>query len=270
MGFFLKLNEAVKKNHSLLCVGLDPDPALIHPGTCILDFNKALIDATADLVCAYKPNLAFYEAEGAAGWDMLRQTIEYIPSDIPVIADAKLGDIGNTAKAYARAIFDELGAGAVTVNPYLGFDAVEPFLDYKEKGIFILCRTSNAGATDFQGLKVDFGGKETPLYQAVAKKSSDWNKSKNIGLVVGATYPDELKYLRLAYPDMPFLIPGVGAQGGDLKLAVQYGIDKRGAGIIINSARQILYASRDRDFAAAARKAALQLRDEINLYRSAS
>jgi len=264
------LDEAVKRNNSLLCIGLDPDPALMPPGVSILDFNKAIIDATADLVCCYKPNVAFYEAEGARGWDALKQTVEYIPRGILVIADAKRGDIGNTAKAYAKAIFDELGAGAMTVNPYLGFDAVEPFLNYKDKGVFILCRTSNKGASDFQSLKVGFEGKEMPLYQVVAKKASQWNRAKNIGLVVGATYPDELKTLRLAYPDMPFLIPGVGAQGGDLKLAVQYGMDKRGAGIIVNSSRQILYASRGKDFAQAARKAALKLRDEINLYRSAS
>ncbi len=270
MGFFSRLDEAVKKNNSLLCVGLDPDPTLMPPGVSILDFNKAIIDATADLVCCYKPNLAFYEAEGARGWDILKQTVDYIPKGLPVIADAKRGDIGNTARAYAKAIFDELNFDAVTVNPYLGYDAVEPFLNYKDKGIFILCRTSNKGTADFQSLKVALDGKEMPLYQAVAKKASQWNKAKNIGLVVGATYPDELKTLRLAYPELPFLIPGVGAQGGDLKLAVQYGMDKRGAGIIINSSRQILYASRGRDFAEAARKAALKMRDEINLYRSMS
>lgn len=269
MGFFSQLDETVKKNNSLLCVGLDPDPALMPPGVNILDFNKAIIDATSDLVCAYKPNLAFYEAEGARGWDTLEQTMDCIPEDIPVIADAKRGDIGNTAKAYAKAIFEELGAGALTVNPYLGFDAVEPFLSYKDKGVFILCRTSNKGAADFQSLKVISDEKEQLLYQVIARKSQEWNKAKNIGLVVGATYPDELKALRLAYPDMPFLIPGVGAQGGDLKLAVSYGVDKHGAGIIVNSSRQILYASRDKDFAGAARAAALKLRDEINLYRSA-
>jgi orotidine-5'-phosphate decarboxylase len=270
MGFFSELDEAAKKNHSLLCVGLDPDAALMPPGVSILDFNKAIIDATTDLVCCYKPNLAFYEAEGARGWDILKQTVECIPKGIPVIADAKRGDIGNTAKAYARAIFDELSFDAVTVNPYLGFDAIESFLNYKDKGVFILCHTSNAGAADFQNLKVRLDGKEMPLYQAVAKKASEWNKLGNVGLVVGATYPDELKTLRLAYPEMPFLIPGVGAQGGDLKLAVRYGMDNRGGGIIINSSRQILYASRGRNFADAARKAALTLRDEINLYRSAA
>jgi len=268
MGFFSQLDEAVKKNNSLLCVGLDPDPALMPPGVSVLDFNKAIIDATAGLVCAYKPNLAFYEAEGAKGWEILKQTVEYIPKEMPVIADAKRGDIGNTARAYAKAIFDELGAGAVTVNPYLGFDAVEPFLNYRDKGVFILCRTSNAGAADFQSLKVASDGEELPLYQVIARKSREWNKFGNIGLVVGATYPDELRLLRRAYPEMPFLIPGVGAQGGDLKLAVSYGKNAGGAGIIINSSRQVLYASRGKDFAQAARAAAFKLRDEINFYRS--
>ncbi len=270
MGFFQQIDEAVRKNNSLLCVGLDPDPRLLPPGVSVLDFNKAIIDATADLACSFKPNLAFYEAEGAKGWEILKQTVEYIPKEIPVIADAKRGDIGNTSRAYAAAIFDELGFGAVTVSPYLGFDSIEPFLSYTEKGIFILCRTSNKGAADFQSLKVELGGEQMPLYQAVAKKSSGWNKAGNIGLVVGATYPDELKTLRLACPEMPFLIPGAGAQGGDIKQVVSYGMDKRKAGIIINSSRQILYASRDKDFAQAACNAAQKMRDEINLYRSAA
>ncbi len=268
MGFFSEINEAAHKNHSLLCVGLDPDSTLMPSGMSILDFNKAIIDATADLVCAYKPNLAFYEAEGATGWDILKHTVNCIPKGIPIIADAKRGDIGNTARAYAKAIFDQLGFDAVTINPYLGFDAVEPFLNYKDKGIFMLCRTSNKGAADFQSLNVNSSEGKHPLYQAVANKAAEWNKNKNIGLVVGATYPDELKTLRLAHPKMPFLIPGIGAQGGDLKMAVSYGMDKCGGGIIINSSRQIIYASRGKDFAEAARTAALKLRDEINLHRS--
>jgi orotidine-5'-phosphate decarboxylase len=270
MGFFSEINEAAHKNHSLLCVGLDPDSTLMPSGMSILDFNKAIIDATADLVCAYKPNLAFYEAEGAKGWDILKQTVDCIPKGIPIIADAKRGDIGNTAKAYAKAIFDQLDFDAVTVNPYLGFDAVEPFLNYKDKGIFILCRTSNKGAADFQSLKVNCSEGALPLYQAVANKAAEWNKNKNIGLVVGATYPDELKLLRLAHPEVPFLIPGVGAQGGDLKMAVSCGRDERGGSIIINSSRQIIYAAGGKDFAESARKAAIQLRDEINLHRSVS
>lgn len=270
MGFFAQLDQAVKRNNSLLCVGLDPDPALMPAGVSVLDFNKAVIDATSEIVCAYKPNLAFYEAEGARGWETLKLTLDYIPKHIPVIADAKRGDIGNTAKAYARAIFDELSFGAVTVNPYLGFDAVEPFLSYRDRGVFILCRTSNQGAADFQSLQVVEDGEKQPLYQIVARKSNEWNKAQNVGLVVGATYPEEMKLLRQTYPDMPFLIPGVGAQGGDIKLAVNYGVNARGAGIIINSSRQILYASRGRGFAQAAAAAALKLRDEINLHRFVS
>jgi orotidine-5'-phosphate decarboxylase len=231
----------------------------------VLDFNRAIIDATSALVCAYKPNLAFYEAAGQKGWEVLQQTLDYIPKGIPVIADAKRGDIGNTAKAYASAIFTGLGAGAATVNPYMGFDSVEPFLAYQDKGVFILCRTSNAGAADFQSLIV--GGTDRALYQVVAKKSSEWNKFGNVGLVVGATHPEELKSLRQAYPEMPFLIPGVGAQGGDLKKAVSYGVNPGGSGIIINSSRQVLYASSGKDFARAAAAAALKLRDEINLFR---
>ena len=267
MGFFAEIDEAARKNNSLLCVGLDPDPALLPPGISALDFNKAVIDSTSAFVCAYKPNLAFYEAMGLAGWELLEKTLDYIPKGIPVIADAKRGDIGNTAKAYASAIFNGLGADAATVNPYLGFDSVEPFLEYEDKGIFILCRTSNPGAADFQSLRLISDGREQALYQVVAKKSSEWNKQGNIGLVIGATFPEELKLLRQSYPDMPFLIPGVGVQGGDLKTAVNYGINTKGFGVIINSSRQVLYASRGRDFAQAAASAALKLRDEINMFR---
>ena len=267
MQFIAKLDTAVKKNSSLLCVGLDPDPVQMPAGIDISGFNKAIIDATADLVCAYKPNLAFYEAVGTEGWSILRQTLDYIPGDIPVIADAKRGDIGNTAKAYAKAIFDELGFDAVTVNPYLGRDALEPFFNYKDRGVFILCRTSNAGAADFQNLKISLGGEDVPLYQVVAQKAQAWNKHGNIGLVVGATYPEELRTIRQSCPAMPLLIPGIGAQGGDLGLAVQYGVNAEGAGIIINSSRQVIYASKGKDFALVARKAAQSLRDEINIYR---
>ena len=156
MGFFAEIDEAARKNNSLLCVGLDPDPDLLPQGINPLDFNKAVIDATSNLVCAYKPNLAFYEAGGLAGWELLEKTLDYIPKGIPVIADAKRGDIGNTAKAYASAIFTGLGAGAATVNPYLGFDSIEPFLDYKDKGVFILCRTSNPGSIGFPESEINF------------------------------------------------------------------------------------------------------------------
>jgi orotidine-5'-phosphate decarboxylase len=264
MTFIEKLNKAIAKNRSLVCVGLDTSPELIPGGMSVFDFNKAIIDATADLVCAYKPNLAFYEAQGEKGLDALYNTVRYIPNAIPVIGDAKRGDIGNTSEAYAKALFEQIGLDAATINPYLGFDAVEPFLKNQDKFAFILCRTSNKGAADFQSLLCQYEGKMRPLYEVVALKASQWNTNHNVGLVVGATYPEELKTIRQAHPDMVILIPGVGAQGGDLKLAVNYGVDKQKRGIIINSARQIIYASRSSDFAIAARRVAQNLRDEIN------
>ncbi len=268
MNFIEKLTGAARKNKSLLCVGLDPDPELMPDKTGIFEFNKAIIDATSDLVCAYKPNFAFYEAQGIEGLDALKRTVDYIAGDIPVIADAKRGDIGNTAKAYAKALFDILKFDATVVNPYLGFDAIEPFIQYHDKGIFILCRTSNAGAADFQSLRCEVEDDHRPLFEIVALKASQWNTHGNIGLVVGATYPEELRQIRRSHPDMPLLIPGIGAQGGELALAVRYGVDSKGEKAIINSSRQILYASRGKDFAQAARSAAAELRDQSNHHRS--
>ncbi len=264
MKFVDKLNAAAKINKSLVCVGLDTSPELIPEGMSVLDFNKAIIDATADLVCVYKPNIAFYEAQGEAGWNILHQTIQHVPKNIPVIVDAKRGDIGNTADAYAKALFVQLGCDAVTASPYLGQDSLEPFLKYQDKGVIILCRTSNKGAADIQSLPCQFEGKTLPLYEVVAIKASRWNTNGNVALVIGATYPEELKTIRQAHSDLPILIPGVGAQGGDLALAVKYGIDRHQRGIMINSSRQIIYASKGLDFAAAARKATLTLRDAIN------
>jgi len=289
--FIEKLTQASRKNQSLLCIGLDPDPGLMPDNMKVIDFNKAIIDATADLVCTYKLNLAFYELNlafyevlGDEGTDTLKKTISHIPDNIPVIGDAKRGDIGNTAKAYARAVFDYFNFDATTVNPYLGFDSVEPFIQYHDRGVFILCRTSNAGAVDFQSLPIDSewlrydseledllvkrGGLSTPIpfYEIVAERANLWNKNGNIGLVVGATYPEELWLLRQSHPDMPLLIPGVGAQGGELSKAVRYGVDKEGQKAIINSSRQILYASRGNDFAQAARRTATELRDQMNSF----
>jgi len=262
MNFMEKLITASQKNKSLLCIGLDPDPKLMPDKVSIFEFNKAIIDATSDLVCAYKPNFAFYEALGREGLDALKRTVDYISEDIPVIGDAKRGDIGNTAKAYAKAIFENFNFDAATVNPYLGFDSVEPFIQYQDKGVFILCRTSNAGAVDFQSLRcVEH---DRPLFEIVALKAEEWNIHGNIGLVVGATYPEELRLIRQSHPDMPLLIPGIGAQGGDLELTVRYGVDAQGEKAIINSSRQIIYASREKDFAKAARRVALSLRDQIN------
>ena len=264
MGFFDKLERAAQRNGSLLCVGLDPDPARM-PVSDVAAFNRAIIEATAEFVCAYKPNLAFYEALGERGLAALRDTLAAIPPDIPVIADGKRNDIGNTAKAYARALFDELGVDAATVNPYLGGDAVEPFLEREEKAAFILCRTSNPGARDLQDLLVTApgGGEARPLFEMVAEMARRWNSRGNVGLVVGATYPEELKRVRRLCPEMTFLVPGVGAQGGDVAAVVRNGLDKAGRGLIINVSRQVLYASREKDFAVAAAGAARQLRDEI-------
>jgi len=261
MKFTDKLLNASRRNKSWLCIGLDPDPELM-PKVEVLQFNKAIIEATCDLVCAYKPNLAFYEALGTEGLAILEETVKCIPGHIPVIGDAKRGDIGNTAKAYARALFSVLGFDAATVSPYLGFDSIEPFIDYRDKGVFILCRTSNKGAADFQDLSID----GLPLYEVVAKKAKEWNIHGNIGLVVGATYPEELKRVRSICSEMLLLIPGIGAQGGDLASAVDYGADARGEKAIINVSRQILYASREKDFAQAARNVAEKIRNQINSY----
>ena len=260
MNFVDKLLNASRQNKSWLCIGLDPDPELM-PEMSVLEFNKATIDATTDLVCAYKPNLAFYEALGTNGLNALQQTLKYIPPHIPIIGDGKRSDIGNTAKAYATALFITFGFDAVTVNPYLGFDSVEPFIEHKDKGIFILCRTSNPGAVDFQSFP---GANGMPLYEVVARKAHEWDVYGNIGLVAGATYPEELKRIRRLCPEMPFLIPGIGAQGGDLDSAVNHGIDANGEKAIIAVSRQILYASRKADFAQAARRSAQELRDKIN------
>jgi orotidine-5'-phosphate decarboxylase len=266
MDFAEKLARASRKNRSLLCIGLDPDPALMPEGLGVFYFNRAIVEATAELVCAYKPNMAFYEAFGADGLTALKMTRECIPADIPVIIDAKRGDIGNTARAYARALFDEFGFDAATVSPYLGFDSLEPFVERRDKGIFVLCRTSNAGAMDFQSLPCRTADGEKMLFEVVAEKAASWNRYGNVGLVVGATYPEELKLIRQRYPDMLLLIPGVGAQGGELSLAVSCGADSGRRRTIINSSRQIIYASRGPDFAAAARTAAMEMRQWMNVY----
>jgi len=262
--FLSKLLAATRRQNSLLCVGLDPQPEMMPIGN-VFEFNRAIIDATRDLVCAYKPNLAFYEALGVDGLVTLKRTVEYIPEDIPIIGDAKRSDIGNTAAAYAKGLFVYFGFDAVTVNPYLGYDSVSPFLEYHDKGVFILCRTSNPGAKDFQDFQDSQG---QALYQRVALKAKEWDHAGNSGLVVGATYPEEIKWVRQNCPEMPLLIPGIGPQGGDLEKSVRYSVDRKGERSIIVSARQVLYASKGKDFAQAARQAALKLRDEINQYRS--
>ena len=270
MRFVDSLAQAQQRNHSLVCVGLDPDPAkfpvhLRGNPDAVFAFNRAIIDATADLVCCYKPQIAHFAALGAE--DALERCIAYIHAQhpgIPVILDAKRGDIGSTAERYAAEAFDRYRADAVTVNPYLGRDSVQPFLDRADKGVVLLCRTSNPGARDFQDL--DCGGR--PLYQHVAETvARDWNRHRNCLLVVGATWPQELAQVRALVGDMPFLVPGVGAQGGDVQAILEHGQAGNGGGLAISSSRAILYAGSDGDFADAARRATLELRERINQYR---
>ncbi|MBW2029279.1 MAG: orotidine-5'-phosphate decarboxylase [Deltaproteobacteria bacterium] len=270
MSFYETLGKMWAKNNSLVCVGLDPDLSRIPDHLSgaknpIFEFNRGIVDATADLVCAYKPQFAHYAAEGAE--TQLAMTIDYIHKTypgVPVILDVKRGDIGSTAKMYAKEAFDRYGADALTVNPFLGGDSLTPFLENKDKGVVILCRTSNPGARDIQDLEVN--GKK--LYQVIAYKASyEWNYNSNVLLVVGATYPKELKEIRYIVGDIPLLVPGIGAQGGDTEAAVRNGLDSNGAGMIINSSRGIIYAGTGKNFADAARQAAEALRDEINRYR---
>ncbi len=268
MRFVEKLLNVARKNDSLVCVGLDTDldkipKHLFQNDDPLFAFNRSIIESTSDLVCAYKPNMAFYETHGSKGWDALKRTCEYIPGDIPVIIDAKRGDISNTARMYAKAIFETLGGDAVTVNAYMGRDALLPFLEYEDKCSFVLCLTSNKGARDFQLSQVD--GK--PLYEMVAEKVLSWNEKGNCGLVVGATYPEQLRRIREIAPLLPILIPGVGAQSGDLESTVKFGTDEKGELAIINSSRAILYASSEKDFAEAARTETAKLRDAINRHR---
>ena len=264
-----KLRAAWERSGSLLCVGLDPEPSSI-PIDDIAQFNRELIGATGDLVCAYKPNVAFYEALGPErGYAILRDTLAAMPEHVIKLADAKRGDVEHTARAYVRAFFDDLGFDAVTVSPYLGDDSVAPWLERPDKGAFILCRTSNPGAPDLQDLPVATERGERPLYEVVAERARDWAVHGNGGLVVGATYPEEMRRIRVLCSEMPFLVPGVGAQHGSLAEAVRAGLDAGGAGILVNASRAVTYASKSSDFADAARQVALRLRDEINAEREA-
>lgn len=262
--FLEKLGAAAQRNRSRLCVGLDPDPARIAGD--VGAFNRAIIAATADLVCCYKPNIAFYEALGRAGFEALKATIAAVPDGIPVLLDAKRGDVPNTAEAYARALFDEWGADAVTVNPYLGEDSLAPFFRRAERGVFVVCRTSNPGARDLQDLRVrGADGGEEPLYLHVAARVNGWNSSGNAGLVIGATYPAELALVRERCPELPILVPGVGAQQGELAASVRAADNGRPWGFLVNASRGVLYAAQaGEDPATSARAAALALRDAIN------
>jgi len=267
MKFNEKLDKIVKKNNSLLCVGLDIDkekmPKFLFEKSKnpYIIFNKSIIDKTKDLVCAYKLNMAFYEFFGKTGYELLEKTINYIPKDIVIILDGKRNDIGNTAKKYAKSLFEILNADAVTVNPYLGIDGIKPFLDYKDRCSFILCRTSNSSAGDFQDLRT----REIPLYESVAQKIKQWNRNGNCGAVVGATFPEELKNIRnILGEDIPILIPGIGAQGGDVKKTVEYGTNSNGRMAIIVSSRSIIYAGNDIDYEEKSRSEAENLKNKIN------
>jgi orotidine-5'-phosphate decarboxylase len=268
MSFIESLNAAWTRTQSLLCVGLDPEPSrfpaeLKGRTDKIFEFCREIVDATAPFACSFKPQIAYFAANRAE--DQLEQLIEHIHAHhpgLPVILDAKRGDIGSTAEQYAREAFKRYAADAVTVNPYMGFDSVQPYLEHTGKGVIVLCRTSNPGGSDLQFLNVD----GTPVYQVVARLAAEkWNAAGQIGLVVGATFPREIEVVRSIVGDMPLLIPGIGAQGGDVDATVKAGRDSSGkAGMLINSSRAIIYASKGEDFAAAAAEAAKKTRDAIN------
>jgi uridine monophosphate synthetase len=250
-----KLLAAAHRNASLLCVGLDPDARAGRTAAAALEFCLEIVNATADLVCCYKPNIAFFEQYGAAGWAALKALVAVVPDDIPVLLDAKRGDIGNTVEAYAAALFDDLGVDAVTVSPYLGRDSVAPFLAREGKAVFVLCYTSNPSAAELQQYGIE------PLFWQVARQAQTWGSPAQVGLVVGATQPEQLAEVRRLAPDTWILAPGVGAQGGDLRAALAAGLDARGLGLIVPVSRAVLYADDPR-------AAALALRDAINAERA--
>ncbi len=274
MTFTDQLAAASQKNDSLLCVGLDPDPAkfpahLKNRSDAIFGFCADIVDATAHLVCAFKPQIAYFAARRAE--DQLEALIAHIHErhpGIPVVLDAKRGDIGSTAEQYAIEAFERYRADAVTINPYMGHDSVTPYLAYPGKGVFLLCRTSNPGGSDLQFLEVGQDKKGEKLYEHVARLAAEkWNADGQIGLVVGATFPAEIARVRALTGDMPLLVPGIGAQGGDVEATVKAGRTAAGAGLLINSSRAILYAGQGEDFASAARRAAEETRNAINPHR---
>jgi orotidine-5'-phosphate decarboxylase len=268
---FMERVRARWRGGTLLCVGLDPEPERLPAPLRELPveegfvaFNRAIVEATHDLVCAYKPNAAFYEAQGLAGQRALLRTVALIHEmapEVPVLLDAKRGDMANTSRLYARAVFEAYAADGVTIQPYQGEEALAPFLEWADRGIFVLCRTSNPGAAELQDLRVD----GEPLYRVVARRVAEhWNTRGNCGLVVGATWPDELRAIRAAAPSLPILLPGIGAQAGDLEASVRAGHDAEGAGLLVSASRSVLYASSGADYAGAARAEAERLRDAIN------
>lgn len=273
--FLAKLAQAQRRNRSCLCIGLDivvahtPLPIQSYDEP-MLPFARAIIEATGDLVCAYKPNLGFFLAEGAAGVVALERIVRLIPPDIPIILDGKFGDIGHTAEAYARGAFEQFKADAVTLSPYIGSDSIRPFLKYADRGVFVLARTSNEHAWELQNLEVEArpatddrprGSHMPRLYEKVALMANRWHAEGPgaCGLVVGATAPEEMAHIRELAPHLPFLIPGIGVQGGDLEAAMTFGRTRDGLGPVINVSRAVLYASRKEDFAEAARAAAMKL-----------
>ena len=277
MGFIGQLRARWETSNSLVCVGLDPDRARLPDAfvedddDALFSFCRDIVDATAEFACAFKPQIAYFAARNG-GEVALQRLIAHVNGnfpDIPVILDAKRGDIGSTAEQYAAEAFDRYGADAVTLNPYMGRDSAEPFLQRFDRGCVFLCHTSNPGARDFQELSVgDGSGGGEPLFQRIARTiATQWNSAGNCALVVGATFPEELKVIRGIVGDMPLLIPGIGVQGGDLEATVRNGKNAEGAGLVINSSRGILYASQGADYADAAAHAARSLRDQINRFR---
>ncbi|MFN8524469.1 MAG: orotidine-5'-phosphate decarboxylase [Chloroflexota bacterium] len=269
--FHDRLRSVWRTAGSLLCVGLDVDPRLVPPGVTerpdwISQFVLDIVEATRDLVCAYKPNIAFYEALGLDGYQGLRKILDGLPRDVVVIGDVKRGDIGNTASAYATAMFDGWGFDAITVSPLMGRDSLDPFLARPDRGAFVLCKTSNPGSADFLDRNVD----GEPLYELIARRCVEWDERSNVGLVVGATFPPQLERVRALAPNLPILVPGVGSQQGDLAAAVRAGVDAAGEGILVSASRSVMFASRGSDWRDAARRSAMALRDEIDAARARS
>lgn len=263
-----QLFDHIQQKQTYLCVGLDTDldkipKHLLSEKDPVFEFNKQIIDATHQHCVAYKPNLAFYEALGSKGWESLQKTLEYIPKDIFTIADAKRGDIGNTSSLYAKAFFEQLNFDSITVAPYMGEDSVKPFLKFKDKWVILLAHTSNIGAADFQLIESKANGRR--LYEEVMLRAQSWGGSDQLMFVVGATQADKIESIRKLAPDYFFLVPGIGAQGGDLELVSKFGMNKQ-CGLLVNSARAIIYASTEKDFAQAAKREAEKVSEEMKIY----
>jgi orotidine-5'-phosphate decarboxylase len=262
------LFEQIKKKGSYLCVGLDTDPEKIpqhlhrYPDP-VFEFNKQIIDATHKYCVAYKPNIAFYEALGPKGWESLQKTLEYIPKDIFTIADAKRGDIGNTSSLYAKAFFQQMNFDSITVAPYMGEDSVKPFLNFKDKWVILLGHTSNPGSSDFQLIESKVTGRK--LYEEVLVTGQKWGSPDQLMFVVGATQAEKMEGIRTLAPDYFFLVPGLGAQGGDLEMVSRYGMNRK-CGLLVNSARAIIYASSSEDFAQVAQKESIKVQEEMERY----